>query len=1117
MSAYRILLPAVAALAFAGTAGAQPASPAPKPAPRVPASKPTPPPSPVLEGIVRGPDRKPIENALVIATRRPAGLSLVRPPARWVRTDADGRFRLSLLTQAPHAVRVESPGLAAATRRDVTAGTPLSFDLTAGGTIEGTVRDGDSGEPVADVRVVARPNDGIAVPEVPDAGRVVTRTDAKGRFKLQGLTSGPAALSAGARGHGAVVRGNVRTGSRVDLVLFPSGTIFGTVLGPDGRPVPGTTVTATTAWGDGATEPVDARGAYELLGLTAGDWRVVARAPGLAPAISAEVTIDRRSEVSVDLALRPGARIVGRVLAGDDRALAGTAALAEVDGRPVPRALVEPLSVAAGADGRFAIENVPVGAHALAASGPGHAGRRVDVTVRATDRQVDVGDVRLDAGLAIRGRVRSKAGQPIADAVVQAYGGEQDTEARSGADGTFLLAGLPPGEHQLHVEAAGYAAEEPKAVAGGPPIAIVLRPAGAITGRAVDERGQPVEGVRASADTGGDPSFTGEAKEPGTEDGRFGLANLAPGTYVLVVSAPERMAARVPVVQVAEGRTVDVGDVTLAAGAIVRGTVVDTSGAAVAGASLSAARNLLGSAALPSGGGPGELTSDASGAFELKGLAPGTVEIGATHPSYASSERVTVEVVPGKEIADVRVVMPVGGRIEGSVRKRDGRGHAGLFVGAAPAPGARILLTPSAFVSGRTADDGTFVLEHVPEGQVELTLSPGGGGILSASSTHTVDVRDGATTTVDIVERDILLSGRVTRSGGPGAGLVLRADGFRGGAIVGVRGPAPAGASEEPQRFAALTREDGSFEMLLDAPGRYAISAATVDGAAMLPARSIDVPDTEAFAVDLAYDSVTVTGVVVDEATDSPVANASIQARPRQGSPGTPSHARTGVDGRFALELEPAEYTLSADQRTGYLPAEVAASVGPSGLSNVRIELSKGGLISGVVRQQDGQPAVDVSVSAGGTAASSRRATSTRADGSFEIVGLADGVYTLTAVRADGAFASQRDVRTGGSARLSLRPGGRLTVTVKDATGTPVPGAWVGVSHVDGVVVGGGTIHDPTDAHGRTEIAAPLGTVTVTAGKVYGPASRRLFGTASVTVQPSQTAAVEIQLKPGEP
>ena len=117
---------------------------APPPRTRQAPAKPSPAPPPVLEGLVRGPGQKPLEKARVIAM--PAtGLPGDEPVS--TRTDAQGRFKLTLRKGARHLVRAEWPGLAGRTLHDVVPGAPLTIDLAAGGTIEGVVRDGDTGQP----------------------------------------------------------------------------------------------------------------------------------------------------------------------------------------------------------------------------------------------------------------------------------------------------------------------------------------------------------------------------------------------------------------------------------------------------------------------------------------------------------------------------------------------------------------------------------------------------------------------------------------------------------------------------------------------------------------------------------------------------------------------------------------------------------------------------------------------------------------------------------------------------------------------------------------------------------------------------------------------------------
>jgi hypothetical protein len=294
MNVRRTLLLSCAAVVLHGAAAApQPpkpapasAAPAPAPAPAkptAPRAKPTPAPSPFVEGIVRGPDRKPLEKALVMAAAESSRLARfmggAQPPVS-MRTGTDGRFRLTLRSAQPHTVRVEAAGLAAQSRKDVSPGTSLTFDLTRGGTIEGVVRD-ESGQPVARARVEARGSDAIALPGEPSAGRVTAETAADGRFKLEGLAAGLHTVMARSRMAGFASRSNVRLGTRVELVVFPAATVSGTVTDAAGKPVPRAVVSiAARPFGrNPMTEAADDLGRYELNGLDAGLYDVIARAP----------------------------------------------------------------------------------------------------------------------------------------------------------------------------------------------------------------------------------------------------------------------------------------------------------------------------------------------------------------------------------------------------------------------------------------------------------------------------------------------------------------------------------------------------------------------------------------------------------------------------------------------------------------------------------------------------------------------------------------------------------------------------------------------------------------------------------------------------------------------
>jgi hypothetical protein len=320
------------------------------------------------------------------------------------------------------------------------------------------------------------------------------------------------------------------------------------------------------------------------------------------------------------------------------------------------------------------------------------------------------------------------------------------------------------------------------------------------------------------------------------------------------------------------------------------------------------------------------------------------------------------------------------------------------------------------------------------------------GGPMSAGSRRTVDVRDGETTTVDIVDREILLTGRVTRSGAPGSGLRIDANSASGTIFMGgfAQG-APAGRDAGPQRMTAATREDGSFEMLVDEPGTYHLNVSSTDGKVRLPMRTIEVPDAEAHAVEIAYDGVSVTGVVIDKETEAVVAHAGVGA---SGKGGAPVHAggMTGTDGRFQLELEPGEYRLSASARQGgYGTAETDITVGAGGVADLRLALPKGLAIAGKVTDAAGRPQPGINVRASSTSGPAGMGgfAQSLADGSFEMAGLKEGSYTVTAEGEHGTFAIRPGVATGSKGvALALQPGGRLTVTITgpDGAGWPKPG-----------------------------------------------------------------------------
>jgi hypothetical protein len=590
-------------------------------------------------------------------------------------------------------------------------------------------------------------------------------------------------------------------------------------------------------------------------------------------------------------------------------------------------------------------------------------------------------------------------------------------------------------------------------------------------------------------------------------DGRFVLEDVAEGSWVVEASAPDRANGVAPGVRVAAGPTVDVGRIRLTAGGTVRGVVLDTAGAPVAGANA-----LVERASRDWSGRGREATTDPGGAFEVRGVEAGMVEVVVNHPSYAQGRSSAVEVDPTRGPAELRVVLSQGGRIEGRVLRRDGTGVQAMLNASAASPGGRRVSW--SLSSTNTAPDGSFVMEHVPAGRLSLVVMTGSGGAMESRHVREVEVREGETTTVEFVSRDIFVSGHVTRGGAPAPGLRLRLYGADGQSMMmsaggmGALSAPPTG----PQRLTAVTDESGGFVLLADNPGKYHVNVTTVDERVNLPPRSVEIPDADAYTVDLAFSGVPVAGVVTDRDTEQPVPNAFVFVRQRESTGPGAGSGTTAADGRFQLEVEPGEYQLTAGTQ-GYGSETTDITVGAGGIPDLRLSLSRGGSIKGRVVDAAGRGLGGLRVSASSGEGADRQVggAQTLPDGSFQIDGLTAASYLVVAQSDLGGFAMRTGISVGQEGViLTLQPGGRVQVRVRGPDGAPAPRAFVRVSRIAGLPVGmpGG---QGTAGDGAAEIVAPAGTVEIEARK------EMLRGTAEVDVSPGVSVPVEITLVPAAP
>jgi hypothetical protein len=217
-----------------------------------------------------------------------------------------------------------------------------------------------------------------------------------------------------------------------------------------------------------------------------------------------------------------GATGVRVVLATPGR-LVATLELASGGAPSTARASVQMQPPVAVAGGKLVMEDVDPGTVDLKLSGP-EFGEHVqrDVVVKPGET-TDLGTIKLPVPRTLRGKVVDTAGAPVADAKVSVgrflvSGGtyEEGTDdeegdassawsrsgriARTGADGTFVIVGVPPRESQVAAETAtavSLAATIPAGAGDPPAMTLVLQPAGGLSGK-VTRGGKTVEGVQVS-------------------------------------------------------------------------------------------------------------------------------------------------------------------------------------------------------------------------------------------------------------------------------------------------------------------------------------------------------------------------------------------------------------------------------------------------------------------------------------------------------------------------------------------------------------------------------------------------------------------------------------------
>ncbi len=275
-----------------------------------------------------------------------------------------------------------------------------------------------------------------------------------------------------------------------------SGTLSGTVTDADGAPLAGVPVYAYDVRGSYALATSRNDGAWSLTDLPAGTWRVLARPeddaqhpdaverywPGVPGYCDAEViALDADSGRSgVDLSLPRSARVTGRLLDSAGAPVTGAFVVCAGTAEPYTGVFAVGLS---GADGRFTATGLDSPGTLI--SGDAMPSRCIFYADGAPDQYpgpdpdqgtydqgaslefsalrggiTDIGDRTLLPGITVTGTVYSPGPdgeRPVSGGTVYAYSSGQVVGVPIGADGTYIAAGLPPGEVVVWAQVTGLA------------------------------------------------------------------------------------------------------------------------------------------------------------------------------------------------------------------------------------------------------------------------------------------------------------------------------------------------------------------------------------------------------------------------------------------------------------------------------------------------------------------------------------------------------------------------------------------------------------------------------------------------------------------------------------
>lgn len=969
-----------------------------------------------------------------------------RTPLASTTTSSKGAFTLESPKDPVVSIRVDANGYAPIARDIEHDEDGLVFALSSAPVKQGTIT--ANGKPVANAHVVWLGQD----------GETISTTDDKGHYSAPDPTkwAGRVVVS-----HPDYAIFDETRGAKVlplDFTIDAGVPMTGKVVGSDGSPAAKAAIIVDTwpvgtSGDDGSFTIAHTAKKWESLDVHAGD-RIGART--------------REGKSSATLKLTAAASVSGTVRDAHQQPIAGaTVALPSNVQGPQRNGRGAVASTVTDAKGNYSLTGVKPGRYQIVISHPGYfaaptnisltAGARVQKPLVASPRARISGTVVDDDKRAVA------AASIIADTVSRDPMGLPRNMRRmmaglpaarpafSGPDGRFSIRTDSQGDIELEASKRGVPTAKTSAlhVTAGEKksgVMIVMPRGVAISGIVTDKQGKPLSGVGVTASEnesgpmpGGVRRMIASAIRGGAEDdetvrtgtdGKF-TTRVKEGTYDVIFKR-EGLSTKT-VRAVTASATTKPLEVAMEPGVEISGRVT-RGGNGVEGINV---------AVMATDNSELSVTGP-DGRFTVSDLTPGPYMVVFNKQDEFIQQMRNIT-APSNT---VNIELPPGGHISGRVLDKNTHQPITSFnAGVTTARmGGGIQINTPPMMKSFTSDDGSFSLDNVPTGTIQVVASAPG---YTTARQPNVTVEEGKS--VDHLELDldtgVKLSGHVTGpDGSPLGGVAVRPADGAGGAMRIVQNFGGGGADGS----SATTDANGDYSIDQLEAGTKSFSF-TMEG--YLPTtKSVDLSGHDARLDAQLSSGLHVAGVVVTD-SGAPVPDADVRAASAVSGSGGFRATKTDASGSFSFDsIAPGHYAFTAS-KAGYADGSLT-DFDVSSNAPIRIALKTGGVIYGHVTGLGPDDLQHVTVTARNNNGNGEAAVD--GSGSYRIVGAPTGTVRVSAdlMRAIGN-AQTTDPQT-----IDVEPGASVQVDLAFNSSTIVRGR---VTR-DGAALAGATVSFfPTD------------------------------------------------------